>query len=102
MVRERWPNERRSVAPNHRWLLSSSSVLRVIFSRSRHSKFLQLSAVRESYLHFASSRAIGFLSSTTAGRSPKNAITADAREQAARKYSPASKLPVASFIQPTA
>src|ERR1043166_7118986 len=31
-ARERWPNERRSVAPNHRWLLSSSSVLRLLIA----------------------------------------------------------------------
>src|SRR5580693_2090913 len=29
-MRERWPNERRSVAPNQRWLLSSLRVLRGI------------------------------------------------------------------------
>lgn len=50
--------------------------------------------------HSAGSRA-GALSSTTAGRSPKNASTADASAHAARKYRPAAKLPVPSLIQLT-
>src|SRR3954447_10329464 len=44
-MRERWPNERRSVAPNQRWLLRSSSVFLAMTSHTLLLEFAHVGAL---------------------------------------------------------
>src|SRR5215212_3454731 len=44
-MRERWPNERRSAAPNQRWLLSSSSVFLAMTSHTLLLEFAHVGAL---------------------------------------------------------
>src|SRR3954464_9569122 len=44
-MRERWPNERRSAAPNQRWLLRSSSVFLAMTSHTLLLEFAHVGAL---------------------------------------------------------
>src|SRR5258708_21837459 len=60
-----------------------------------------VSMVRLLYSAGATALARIMAAGSPAARAAKNVITAHIKEQAARKYRPASKLPVEALIQPT-